>query len=399
MNEHKNALMTNHYSRLLDDLRNRNLFRRCRTVSGPQGPKVTVDGRRVILMCSNNYLGLADHPALAQATSRVALDMGIGAGASRLISGTMELHCELERRLAKFKRAERCVLFNSGYQANVGVISAITGKNDVIYSDELNHASMIDGARLSRAGVRVYPHLDMERLDNMMRTETIEGRKVIITDGVFSMDGDPAPIRELVELKNRYGAQLIVDEAHATGVIGPGGRGLVAQYGLEESVDVVVGTLGKALGSFGAFAVGCTEIVEWLINTARSFVYTTALPPPVVAASLAALDIIEQEPERIEALKWAASYMRERMANEGLNVENGKIPIIPLVVGNAQKALDFASELLEEGVFCQAIRPPSVPEGTSRLRITVMASHTRDHLDRAIDAIAGIARKLGVIAK
>ena len=182
-------------------------------------------------------------------------------------------------------------------------------------------------------------------------------------------------------------------------MIGPDGRGLVAQYGLEESVDVVVGTLGKALGSFGAFAVGCTEIVDWLINTARSFVYTTALPPPVVAASLAALDIIEQEPERIEALKRAASYMREGMANRGLNVENGKIPIIPLVVGNAQKALDFASELLEEGVFCQAIRPPSVPEGTSRLRITVMASHTRDHLDHAIDAIAGIARKLEVIAK
>jgi len=388
-----------HYAQLLNELKSKNLYRSCRTISGAQGPEIVIDNRRVILMCSNNYLGLAGHPALADAASRAALELGVGAGASRLISGTMELHCELERRLAKFKSAERCVLFNSGYQANVGVLSSVAGKDDVIYSDELNHASIVDGARLSGATIRVYPHLDSDALDKMMSAETIEGRKVIVTDGVFSMDGDLAPIEELADLKTRHNALLVVDEAHATGVVGPEGRGLAAQYGLDQRVDIIVGTLGKALGSFGAFATGSAEIIDWLINTARSFVFTTALPPPVIAASLAALRIIEREPERIETLKRSASYMRTGLAEAGLDVEPGEIPIIPLVAGDAHKTLAFASELFEEGVFCQAIRPPSVPEGSSCLRITVMATHTRYHLDRAIEVITKIAKKLKICEK
>jgi len=380
----------------LDDLKSRNLYRRCRVISGPQGPVVRLEGRRAILMCSNNYLGLAGHPALARAASRAAYSSGTGSGASRLVSGTMDIHRELEERLAAFKNAPACVLFNSGYQANVGVLGSIAGEGDVIYSDELNHASIIDGARLSRAAVRVYPHLDMAELERLMSRESAQGRKVIVTDGVFSMDGDLAPLPELVELKRRHDALLVVDEAHATGVIGPGGRGLAARYGLEADVDIIVGTLGKALGSFGAFAAGSEEIMDWLVNAARSFVYTTALPPPVAAASLAAVRLLEAEPERVEALKRAAGYLRDSLARKGLDVEPGEIPIIPLMVGDEETALAFASRLLDDGVFCTAIRPPSVPAGTSRLRMTVMATHEKEHLDYVVEKVFENAKSLGI---
>jgi glycine C-acetyltransferase/8-amino-7-oxononanoate synthase len=262
----------------------------------------------------------------------------------------------------------------------------------------MNHASIIDGIRISRVTARVYPHLDTAALKKMMRAETVEGRKVIVTDALFSMDGDMAPLEELVRLKSRYNALLVVDEAHATGVVGPGGRGLAAELGLEDEMDITIGTLGKALGSFGAFAAGRAEIIEWLINTARSFIFTTALPPPVVAASLAALDVMEREPERIEALKHNARYIRRRMAEMGLCINESEIPIIPLIVGDSKKALELAAALFEEGIFCQAIRPPSVPEGTSRLRITVMATHTRDHIDRAVEAISKVTEKLEIIS-
>ena len=397
LNEKSSGSVASEYSQALEELKSRNLYRQCRRISGAQGPEVIVDGRRVILLCSNNYLGLADHPALARAASKAASSFGFGAGASRLVSGTMDLHCELEERLAKFKRAERCLLFNSGYHANIGVLSSLASENDVIYSDALNHASIIDGVRLSRATARIYPHLDVTALEKMMRTETVKGRKIIVTDGVFSMDGDVAPLDELVKLKRRYDALLVVDEAHATGVVGPGGRGLAAEFGLDHEVDISVGTLGKALGSFGAFAAGRSEMIEWLINTARSFIFTTALPPPVVAASIAALDVMEREPERIEALKKNARYVRRRMVEIGFDLRENGIPIIPLIIGDSAKAVNFAAELFEEGIFCQAIRPPSVPAGSSRLRITVMATHTRAHLDRAVDAISKVIERLGII--
>ncbi len=383
----------------LDELKSRNLYRRCRAVSGPQGPVVELDGRRAILMCSNNYLGLADHPALAQAASSAAYSSGAGSGASRLVSGTMDIHRKLEERLASFKKAPSCVLFNSGYQANVGVLSSIAGKGDVIYSDRLNHASIIDGARLSRATIRVYPHMDMDRLERLMSEEDIEGRRVIVTDGIFSMDGDIAPLPGLVELKRRHDALLVVDEAHATGVIGPGGRGLAAHFGLGNEVDIIVGTLGKALGSFGAFVVGSEEIIDWLVNVARSFVYTTALPPPVAAASLAAVELLEAEPEMVEELKRNACYFRDCLKNEGLEVERGEIPIVPVLVGDEETALEFASRLLDEGVYCTAIRPPSVPAGASRLRITVMATHEKGQLDYAVEKISKTAKNLGILKK
>ena len=381
----------------LDELRQNDLYRRCRAVRGAQGAEVIIDGRCVVSMCSNNYLGLADHPDLIRAAAKAAVDFGVGAGSSRLVSGTMEPHCELEKKLAQFKGAQECLLFNSGYQANVGVLSSIARKDDVIYSDELNHASIIDGTRLSKADVEVYQHLNTSVLEKMMERREDVGRKIIVTDSVFSMDGDTAPMSDLVELKKRHGAILIIDEAHATGVVGPGGAGLAASMGLENDVDMIVGTLGKALGGFGAFVTGRSGMIDWLTNTARSFIYTTALPPTVAATSLAALELIEREPERVENLKRNAAYFSGALGDAGVDVNHTEIPIIPLVIGEADEALDVANRLFEEGIFCGAIRPPSVPVGSSRLRLTIMATHTREQLDRAVEAISKILRQKGLI--
>jgi 8-amino-7-oxononanoate synthase len=379
----------------LEELRDRGLHRRLRLVEGPQGPRVLLDGRPVLLLCSNNYLGLADHPKVRRAAAEAALHWGAGAGASRLISGHMEPHRRLEERLAAFKGYEAALLFGSGYLANVGAISALAGRGEVVFSDELNHASIVDGCRLARAETFVYRHADVEHL--AWGLERAGGRgALIVTDGVFSMDGDVAPLEALVETARRHGCRLMIDEAHATGVLGPGGRGAVAAAGLGGEVDLIVGTLGKALGSYGAYVCADRELRDYLLNAARSFVFSTAPPPPVVAAAQAALELLEAGPRRVERLGANAAALREALAAEGLEVERSECQIVPVEVGDAGRTMELSERLLERGVFAQGIRPPTVPEGSSRLRLTVMATHKEAELRRAAKLVGAAARKLEV---
>src|SRR4051812_3010062 len=300
----------------LEELRDKGLYRRMRLISGPQGPRVVLDGKPVLLLCSNNYLGLADHPRVREAAAETALRCGVGAGASRLVSGTMTVHRRLEERLAAFEGTEAALLFGSGYLANLGVISALASEPDaVVFSDELNHASIVDGCRLARTEVRVYRHADVEHLGALLREA--RGRPgLIVTDSVFSMDGDVAPLAELVDLARVHDARLVVDEAHGTGCLGPGGRGAVAEAGVEGEVDVVVGTLGKALGSYGAYAACSQTVSRWLVNRARPFIFSTAPPPPAVAGALAALELLAEQP-RAERLQANACVLRDALAQEG----------------------------------------------------------------------------------
>ena len=372
------------------------LSRRLRLISGPQGPRVLLDGRPVLLLCSNNYLGLADHPRVREAAAEAAMRWGVGAGASRLVSGTMTIHRRLEERLATFKGTESCVLFGSGYLANLGAIGALAGPGDAVFSDELNHASIVDGCRASRARVHVYRHLDTEHLDWSLRRHGGEGRRLIATDSVFSMDGDLAPLREIVELARHHRARVLVDEAHATGALGPGGRGAVAEAGLEGEVDVLVGTLGKALGSYGAYVCAGEEMVRYLINTARPLIFSTAPAPPAVAGALAALDLIEERPHRVGRLRSRARTLRAALGAEGFQVAQDEMHIVPLLAGGEREAMALCQGALERGVFAQAIRPPSVPAGTARLRLTAMASHTPAELRRAARALGEAARAVGL---
>ncbi len=372
----------------LEEIRGRGLYRRLRCVSGPQGPRVLLDGTPVLLLCSNNYLGLADHPRVREAAAEAAMRYGAGSGASRLISGNMTIHRRLEEALADFKGAEACLLFGSGYLANSGIVSALTREGDVVFSDALNHASIIDGCRLSRAETFVYDHCDVDHLEWGLREA--EGRgALIVTDGVFSMDGDVAPLRDIVELAQRYDARVMVDEAHGTGCVGPGGRGLVAEQGLEHEVDVIVGTLGKALGSYGAYVLCGETMAKFLINTARTLIFSTALAPPSVAAAIAALDLLREQPRRVEKLQRNSRVLREALTEAGVAVDHGEnTPIVPLIVGDADAAVAASDRALERGIFAPAIRPPTVPEGTSRLRLAVMASHTKTELREAAGVLA-----------
>ncbi len=384
----------------LAELERLGLDRRMRLVSGPQGPTVLLDGRPVLLLCSNNYLGLADHPRVREAAADAAMRWGVGAGASRLVSGTMTVHRRLEERLATFEHSESCVLFGSGYLANIGVIGALTGRGDTVFSDELNHASIIDGCRLSGAEIVVYRHLDAEHLEWSLRQaggrRAARGSRLIVTDSVFSMDGDIAPLEEIAELAGVYGARMMVDEAHATGAIGPDGRGAVAQAGLEREVDVIVGTLGKALGSYGAYVCADTEMISYLVNTARPLIYSTAPAPPAAAAALAALELLQERPHRIERLRSNARAMRRALAGEGFAVAEDEMHIVPLLVGSERDAMSLCRGAIEQGVFAQAIRPPTVAEGTSRLRLAAMASHTPAELRRAAAVLGKVARTIGL---
>ncbi|MEA2390061.1 MAG: 8-amino-7-oxononanoate synthase [Solirubrobacteraceae bacterium] len=378
----------------LEELRGRGLYRRMRLVCGPQGPRVVLDGKPVLLLCSNNYLGLADHPRVREAAADAAMRWGVGAGASRLVSGTMTVHRRLEERLAAFKRADSCLLFGSGYLANLGVVSTLAGPGDVVFSDELNHASIVDACRLSRAEVFVYDHADVEHL--AWGLERAEGRgALIVTDSVFSMDGDVAPLEDIVSLAADHGVRVAVDEAHAIGVLGPGGRGAVAEAGLEDEVDVVVGTLGKALGSYGAYVCCESGLAQLLVNGARSLIFSTALPPPAVAGALAALELLEEQPRRVDKLRANGSTLRAELSREGFETAAHDTPIIPLIVGDSASATELCEAGIQRGVFAQAIRPPTVPEGTSRLRLAVMASHRRSELREAAQALARAARACG----
>jgi 8-amino-7-oxononanoate synthase len=381
----------------LAELEHLGLSRRLRMISGPQGPTVLLDGKPVLLLCSNNYLGLADHPRVREAAAEAAMRWGVGAGASRLVSGSMTIHRRLEERLAAFEGTESCLLFGSGYLANLGVIGALAGPGDVIFSDELNHASIVDGCRLSRAEVVIYRHRDIEHLDwSMRRHGERRSRRAIVTDSVFSMDGDIAPLAHIVELASIYDAQVIVDEAHATGNVGPDGRGAVAAAGLEGEIDVVIGTLGKALGSYGAYACASSEMVQYLINTARSLIFSTAPAPPATAGALAALDLLQERPHRVQRLRSNARVLRRALASEGFPVADSEMHIVPLVVGEERAAMRLCQEAIERGVFAQAIRPPTVPAGTARLRLTAMASHTATELRMAAEIFGDAARRLGL---
>lgn len=381
----------------LAELERLGLSRRLRMISGPQGPTVVLDGEPVLLLCSNNYLGLADHPRVREAAAEAAMRWGVGAGASRLVSGTMTIHRRLEEQLAAFEGSESCVLFGSGYLANIGVIGALAGADDVIFSDELNHASIVDGCRLSRAEVVVYRHRDVEHLDWCMRKHgERRTRRLIVSDSVFSMDGDIAPLAHIAELASIYGARVVVDEAHATGNVGPEGRGAVAAAGLEGEIDVVVGTLGKALGSYGAYACASEELVSYLVNAARPLIFSTAPGPPAVAGALAALELLRERPARVERLRANARALRRGLAAEGFPVADSEMQIVPLVVGDERDAMRFCQAALDDGVFAQAIRPPTVPAGTSRLRLTALASHTGTELRMAAEVLGAAARRVGL---
>ena len=371
----------------LEEIRSRNLYRQLKRVDGEQDATVVLNGREVLNLSSNNYLGLANHPALKEA-AREALDRwGCGSGASRLISGNMTAHEELEERIARFKGTEAALVFNSGYQANVGIIATLAEQDDVVLSDQLNHASVIDGCRLSRAAVAVYRHCDMDHLESLLKDAPAAARKLIVTESVFSMDGDVAPLGEMVELAERHGAMVMVDEAHATGVRGPNGAGVVAELGLGDRVLVQMGTLGKALGAFGAYVAGSASLRELLINRARSFIFTTSLPPVVMAMAAAAIDLVEKEPERQCALRRNTERLRDGLQRIGYTVA-GSTQIIPVMVGEEQPCMDLAARLLESGFYVQGIRPPTVPPRTSRLRVTTMATHTTKQMEQAVNAFA-----------
>src|SRR6266568_5148426 len=350
-----------------------------RTLEGEQHARARFDGRDVINLASNNYLGLAAHPRLKEAAAKAAAELGAGSGAVRTIAGTMTLHRELERRFAEFKGAEDALMFQSGFTANSGTVAAILSKEDVIVSDQLNHASIIDGARLSRAEIKVFPHKDAAAADRLLEESKAPGRRqLLITDGVFSMDGDIAPLPDLVEVAERHGAIMMIDDAHASGVLGPGGQGTVSHFGLDPArVDIQVGTLSKAIGVLGGFIAGPEHLIEWLVNRGRPFLFSTSAPPAVAAACITALDIIHDEPDRIDRLWANTRFFKQGLHDLGFDTGASETPITPVIAGEEEKAQDLSRLLFEEGVFTPPIVYPTVPKGTSRVRTIVTADHTR----------------------
>lgn len=372
-------------ARSLGDLESRGLLRKARDVSGPQGPEIQVDGHQVICLCSNNYLGLASHPALVDAARMALASEGLGSGASRLISGNMHSHRALEARLASFLREQAAILFATGYAANVGTLSALAGDEDIIFSDELNHASIIDGCQLSKARIRVYRHRDTDHLAELLATERPTCRRaIVVSDAIFSMDGDVAPLSKLRSLCDAADAWLMVDEAHSLGVVGPSGRGMCAEAGLR--ADVFVGTLGKALGCAGAFVAGRAPLIRYLENRARSYVFSTAPPPAIAAAALRAVDLVAEGDELRDRLHRHARRLREGLREQGWEAGGDDTPIVPILVGHPDSTMRISQTLFEAGVFAHGIRPPTVPAGTSRIRVVPTASHEDEHIERALEA-------------
>jgi len=377
----------------INDLKKRGLYRQLSTVEGEQDTSVIINGKRVLMFSSNNYLGLANHPELKKASMEAASRYGTGSGGSRLISGNMEVHRTLEKELALFKGTKKALLFNSGYHANVGTISAFTAEGDVILSDELNHASIVDGCRLSKAEVRIYKHADMNSLEEILRRSSKFRKRLIVTDSVFSMDGDITPLPDIVGLAEKYSALVMVDDAHGTGVLGKKGKGAIEHFGLDGRVDIQMGTLGKALGSFGAYIAGSEDLFHYLVNKARSLLYTTALPPSVCGSALAALKILGEQPELVSQLRNNAVYFREGMRGLGYVIPEGETPILPLILGDPFMTMNMARNLFDEGIYVQGIRSPTVPDETSRLRITVMATHTVEELDFGLRAFEKVRKE------
>jgi glycine C-acetyltransferase len=378
-----------HARETLDAIRARGTHRRMRVLDGAQAPRMRVDGREVLLFAGSNYLDLARHPEVTSAAAEAARDYGCAAGGSRLINGNLVLHEELEEELAKFLGTEAALAFATGYMANVGVIPALVGRDDVVVSDALSHASIIDGCRLSRAEVRVFPHGDLDALESALRDAATPGRRVLLAiDGVYSMDGDVAPVAEMVTLARRFGAIVLLDDAHGSGTLGANGRGAAELCRVSEGIDVQVGTLGKALGSFGAFVAGSRLLRELLVNTARSFIFSCALAPPQVAAARAALGVVREEPWRRYRLQANGARLRNGLAERGLSTAPSATQIVPVCIGENAATMTVCERLLERGFYAQGIRHPSVPEGTARLRITPMATHGEDEIDALVEAVA-----------
>ena len=374
----------------LADLEQADLRRHERVMDSPCGPRMTVGGREVVCLCSNDYLALAADESIRAAAAGAVERWGVGAGASRLVSGTTRLHVELERRLAEFKRCEAAVVTTSGWVANHVAVGAMAGKGDLILCDKLNHASILDAARSCGARLRTFAHRDTDRLVQLLqRHRSAHRRCLVVTDSLFSMDGDFAPLRRLAEIKESFDARLLIDEAHATGVIGPNGRGLAELAGVEDRVDVTVGTLSKAIGSVGGFVAGPGVLADTIRNTARAYIYTTAPPPAMCAAAIRALDIIRDEPQRRRGVLDLAGQLRCALAEGGLTTGDSTSQIMPVILGDAQRALDVSRKLLDHGFLVPAIRPPTVPPGTSRLRVSLSAGHDSDDVRRFVSALAG----------
>ncbi len=373
------------------------LLRKMRTLEGSQGREIIVDGKRVLNFCSNNYLGLADDSRIKESVIQSIQQQGFGAGASRLVCGNFLSHTALENKMAQFKKTERCLLFNSGYTANIGIISSLFGREDIIFSDKLNHASILDGILLSGAEYKRYNHVDTESLEAMLKAVSPTRKKLIVTDSVFSMDGDLAPLPKIVALAKKYAASVMVDEAHGFGVLGKDGRGAVEHFGLEGQIDIQMGTFSKAAGSFGAYCCASGALIDFLINKARSFIYTTGLPPVVAAASLKAVEIIENDPARREKLWDNTYFVLESLKKLGFDTFKSQTPIVPIVVKDAALCVEFSKRLFEAGIFVAAIRPPTVPANTARLRLTLMATHTRKDLESLVKHFEIIGKKLCLI--
>ncbi|HEU5415015.1 MAG TPA: glycine C-acetyltransferase [Candidatus Angelobacter sp.] len=375
-----------------------------RVLEDEQAPECTIDGKHVINIASNNYLGLTTHPRLREAAMAALKKYGVGSGAVRTVAGTMKIHMELEKKIAQFKNVEACVVFQSGFTANAGTVSAILGKEDFIISDELNHASIIDGARLSRAKIKVFRHKDTAHAEELLKEVQNEpGHKLLITDGVFSMDGDIGPLPALCDMAEKYGAIMMVDDAHASGVLGRNGRGTIDHFNVHGRVDVQVGTLSKAIGALGGYVCGSKDLIDFLYHRARPFLFSTSHPPSVAATCIAAFEVLEEEPELIDKLWGNTRFFKKELGLLGFNIGGSntpasETPITPIIVGEGKLAMDFSRELFKEGVFVTGIAFPTVPEGKARLRTIMSATHTQDQLSRALDVLKKVGKRMGIIS-
>ncbi len=387
----------------LNELKSKGTHFRLRVLEDEQAPVCTFDGKKVINLASNNYLGLTTHPKLRQAALEATEKYGVGSGAVRTIAGTMKIHMELEEKIARFKNVEACVVFQSGFAANAGTVAAILGKDDFIISDELNHASIIDGARLSKAKILVFRHKDMAHAEEHLASlQNLPGRKLLITDGVFSMDGDIGPLPALCELAEKYGAVMMVDDAHASGVLGRNGRGTIDHFHVHGRVDVQVGTLSKAIGALGGYVCGSKDLIDYLYHRARPFLFSTSHPPSVAATCMAAFDVLEQEPERMERLWENTRYWKKELGNlgfdiGGVNTPASETPITPILLGDGKLTMEFSRELFKEGVLGTGIAFPTVPEGKARVRTIMTATHTRDELQQALEVLKRVGKRMGIL--
>src|SRR5215471_8947491 len=400
------ATRTNPLSYLTDqlnDLKQRGTHFKLRVLEEPQSPECTFDGKHVINLASNNYLGLTTHPKLCEAALEATREYGVGSGAVRTIAGTMKIHVELEEKIARFKNVEACVVFQSGFTANAGTVSAVLGKEDFIISDQLNHASIIDGARLSRAKILVFNHKDVAHAEEQLASVKDQpGKKLLITDGVFSMDGDIGPLPGLCDVAEKYGAIMMVDDAHSSGVLGRNGRGTIDHFGMHGRVDVQVGTLSKAIGALGGYVCGSRDLIDFLYHRARPFLFSTSHPPSVAATCIAAFDVLEQEPERIAVLWENTNYWKKELGALGFNIGGvntpaSQTPITPIIIGDGKLTMEFSRALFDEGVLGTGIAFPTVPEGKARIRTIMTATHTHGQLDQALETLKRVGKRMGIL--